>query len=191
MIPLFTSLMLSIATASENPDELNGQAQAKAMMPMIYSGVGTLAITTEIASRQSGFLGGVTTLAVGLIAAPVATGLGVGLGMSGNRKMIADLESKGIDVETQYFQYAKISRNLMLGTMLVGVATMEATKFDGLVLLCSPLFAIPMVVYTEKQRRVTLSTYESVSQLGEQSDDRSYQVFLVPTSNGLSLVGTF
>ena len=191
MIPLFTSLMLSIATASGSSDELNGQLQAKAMMPLIYSGVGTLAITTGIASQQSGFLGGVTTLAVGIIAATGATGLGVGLGMSGNRRMIADLESKGIDVETKYFQYAKISRNLMLGTMLVGVATMEATKFDGLVLLCSPLFAIPMVVYTEKQRRVTLSTYESVSHSGDQSDDRSVQVSLVPTSNGLSLVGTF
>ena len=34
-------------------------------------------------------------------------------------------------------------------------------------------------------------TVPSVSQLGEQSDDRSFQVSLVPTSNGLSLVGTF
>ena len=159
-------------------------------MPLVYSGVGLEALTVLVASQQSGFLGGVDYLIFGTAAAG-ATGLGVGLGMSGNRKMIADLESKGIDVETKYFQYAKISRNLMLGTMLVGVATMEATKFDGLVLLCSLLFAIPMVVYTEKQRRVTLSTYESVSDSGRQIDDRSFQVSLVPTSNGLSLVGTF
>ena len=191
MIPLFTSIMLSVATAAENPDELNGQFQAQAMMPLVYSGVGLEALTVLVASQQSGFLGGVDYLIFGSAAAAGATGLGVGLGMSGNRKMIADLESKGIDVETKYFQYAKISRNLMLGTMLVGVATMEATKFDGLVLLCSPLFAIPMVVYTEKQRRVTLSTYESVSDSGDQIDDKSFQVSLVPTSNGLSLVGTF
>ncbi len=190
MIPLFTSLMLSIATASENPDELNGQAQAKAMMPLIYSGVGTLAITTGIASQQSGFLGGVTTLAVGIIAATGATGLGVGLGMSGNRRMIADLESNGIDVETQYFRYAKWSRNLMAGSLVAAIGASEYAGIDELFML-PPLFAIPMVVYTEKQRRVTLSTYESVSHSGDQSDDRSVQVSLIPTSNGLSLVGTF
>ena len=191
MIPLFTSLMLSVATASENPDELNGQFQAKAMMPLVYSGVGIEVLTVLAASQQSGFLGGVDYLIFGTAAAAGATGLGVGLGMSGNRRMIADLESKGIDVETQYFRYAKWSRNLMVGTMLAGIATVDATKFDGLVLLCSPLFAIPMVVYTEKQRRVTLSTYESVADSGEQSENRSFQVSLIPTSNGVSFVGTF
>ena len=189
MIPLFTSVLLSIATASENPDELNGQAQAKAMMPLVYSGVGLEALTVLVASQQSGFLGGVDYLIFGTAAAAGATGLGVGLGMSGNRKMIADLESKGIDVETKYFRYAKISRNLMLGAMAAGIGLGAFGTPEPLVL--APLFVVPMIVYTEKQRRVTLSTYESVSQLGEQSDDRSYQVFLVPTSNGLSLVGTF
>ena len=190
MIPFFTSLMLSIATASENPDELNGQFQAEAMMPMVYTSLGIEALFFVAGASQSD-LEGALLFATGTVVAAGVTGLGVGLGMSGNRKMIADLESKGIDVETKYFQYAKISRNLMLGTMLVGVATMEATKFDGLVLLCSPLFAIPMIVYTEKQRRVTLSTYESVAGSVDQSDDRAFQVSLVPTSNGLSLVGTF
>ena len=190
MIPLFTSIMLSVATASENPDELNGQAQSKAMLPMVYSGVGLEALTVLVASQQSGFLGGVDYLIFGTAAAAGATGLGVGLGMSGNRKMIADLESKGIDVETQYFQYAKWSRNLMAGSLVAAIGAMNTSGIDELFML-PPLFAIPMVVYTEKQRRVTLSTYESVSDSGHQIDDKSFQVSLVPTSNGLSLVGTF
>ena len=189
MIPLFTSLMLSIATASENPDELNGQAQAKAMMPMVYSGVGILALTVGVASQQGTFER-YATLVVGGVAATGVTGLGVGLGMSGNRKMISDLESNGIDVETQYFRYAKWSRNLMAGSLVAAIGASEYAGIDELFML-PPLFAIPMVVYTEKQRRVTLSTYESVSHSGDQSDDRSVQVSLIPTSNGLSLVGTF
>gem|GEM_PF-3734130 len=110
--------------------------------------------------------------------------------MSGNRRMIADLESKGIDVETQYFRYAKWSRNVMVGSLVAAIGTMNATGIDELFML-PPLFAIPMVVYTEKQRRVTLSTYESVADSGEQSENRSFQVSLIPTSNGVSFVGTF
>ena len=59
MIPLFTSLMLSIATASENPDELNGQFQAKAMMPMIYTSVGIEALYFVAAVSQSDLEGAV------------------------------------------------------------------------------------------------------------------------------------
>jgi len=190
MIPLITSLMLSIATASENPDELNGQPQAKAMMPLVYSGVGIEALSVLAASQQSGFLGGVDYLIFGTVMAAGVTGLGVGLGMSGNRRMIADLESKGIDVETQYFRYAKWSRNLMVGSLVAAIGTMNSAGIDELFML-PPLFAIPMVVYTEKQRRVTLSTYESVADSGEQSENRSFQVSLIPTSNGVSFVGTF
>ena len=189
MIPLFTSLMLSIATASESPDELNGQFQANAMMPMIYTSVGIEALFFVAGASQSD-LEGAVLFATGTVVAAGVSGLGVGLGMSGNRKMIADLESKGIDVETQYFRYAKISRNLMAGSLVAAIVAMNGAGIDELFML-PPLFAIPMVVYTEKQRRVTLSTYESVSHLGEQSDDRSFQVSLVPTSNGLSFVGTF
>ena len=189
MIPLFTSLMLSIATASENPDELNGQLQAEAMMPMIYASAGIEALFFVAAVSQSD-LEGALLFATGTVVAAGVTGLGAGLGMSGNRRMIADLESKGIDVETQYFRYAKISRNLMAGSLVAAIGAMNASGIDELFML-PPLFAIPMVVYTEKQRRVTLSAYESVSDSGEQSDDRSFQVSLVPTSNGLSLVGTF
>ena len=189
MIPLFTSLMLSIATVSENPDELNGQFQAKAMMPMIYTSVGIEALYFVAAASQSG-LEGAVLFATGTVVAAGVTGLGVGLGMSGNRRMIADLESKGIDVETQYFRYAKWSRNLMVGSLVAAIGTMNATGIDELFML-PPLFAIPMVVYTEKQRRVTLSTYESVADSGEQSENRSFQVSLIPTSNGVSFVGTF
>ena len=189
MIPLFTSIMLSVATASENPDELNGQSQAQAMMPMVYSGVGILAVTAGIASQQGTFER-ITTDVLGGSAGIGATVLGIGLGMSGNRKMIADLESKGIDVETKYFRYAKWSRNLMAGSLVAAIHASEYAGIDELYLL-TPLFAIPMIVYTEKQRRVTLSTYESVSDSGDHSDDKSFQVSLVPTSNGLSLVGTF
>ena len=189
MIPLFTSLMLSIATASENPDELNGQFQAKAMMPMIYTSVGIEALYFVAAASQSG-LEGAVLFATGTVVAAGVTGLGVGLGMSGNRRMIADLESKGIDVETQYFRYAKWSRNVMVGSLVAAIGTMNATGIDELFML-PPLFAIPMVVYTEKQRRVTLSTYESVADSGEQSENRSFQVSLIPTSNGVSFVGTF
>jgi hypothetical protein len=78
----------------------------------------------------------------------------------------------------------------MAGSLVAAIVAMNGAGIDELFML-PPLFAIPMVVYTEKQRRVTLSTYESVSHLGEQSDDRSFQVSLVPTSNGLSFVGTF
>ena len=189
MIPLFTSLMLSIATASENPDELNGQFQAKAMMPMIYTSVGIEALYFVAAVSQSD-LEGAVLFATGTVVAAGVTGLGVGLGMSGNRRMIADLESKGIDVETQYFRYAKWSRNVMVGSLVAAIGTMNATGIDELFML-PPLFAIPMVVYTEKQRRVTLSTYESVADSGEQSENRSFQVSLIPTSNGVSFVGTF
>jgi len=189
MIPLFTSLMLSIATASENPDELNGQFQAKAMLPMIYTSVGIEALYFVAAASQSG-LEGAVLFATGTVVAAGVTGLGVGLGMSGNRRMIADLESKGIDVETQYFRYAKWSRNVMVGSLVAAIGTMNATGIDELFML-PPLFAIPMVVYTEKQRRVTLSTYESVADSGEQSENRSFQVSLIPTSNGVSFVGTF
>ena len=189
MIPLFTSLMLSIATASENPDELNGQFQANAMMPMIYTSVGIEALFFVAAASQPG-LEGAVIFSTGTVVAAGVTGLGVGLGMSGNRKMIADLESKGVEVETQYFRYAKWSRNLMVGSLVAAIGTMNAAGIDELFML-PPLFAIPMVVYTEKQRRVTLSTYESVADSGGQSDDRSFQVSLVPTFNGLSLVGTF
>ena len=189
MIPLFTSLMLSIATASENPDELNGQFQAQAMMPMVYTSLGIEALFFVAGASQSD-LEGAILFATGTVVAAGVTGVGVGLGMSGNRKMIADLESKGIDVETKYFRYAKWSRNLMAGSLVAAIGTMNAAGIDELFML-PPLFAIPMVVYTEKQRRVTLSTYESVSDSGDQSENESCQVSLIPTSNGLSLVGTF
>ena len=189
MIPLFTSLMLSVATASENPDELNGQFQANAMMPMIYTSVGIEALFFVAAASQPG-LDGVVLFSTGTVMAAGVTGLGVGLGMSGNRKMIADLESKGVEVETQYFRYAKWSRNVMVGSLVAAIGTMNAAGIDELFML-PPLFAIPMVVYTEKQRRVTLSTYESVADSGEQSENRSFQVSLIPTSNGVSFVGTF
>ena len=189
MIPLFTSIMLSVASASENPDELNGQFQAQAMMPMVYTSLGIESLFFVAAASQSG-LDGAILFATGTVMAAGVTGIGVGLGMSGNRKMIADLESKGIDVETKYFQYAKWSRNLMAGSLVAAIGAMNTSGIDELFLL-PPLFAIPMVVYTEKQRRVTLSTYESVAGSGDQSDDKSFQVSLVPTSNGLSLVGTF
>ena len=150
MIPLFTSLMLSIATASENPNELNGQFQAQAMMPLVYSGVGIEALFFVAAASQSS-LEGALLFATGTVVAAGVTGVGVGLGMSGNRKMIADLESKGIDVETKYFRYAKWSRNLMVGSLVAAIGTMNASGIDELFML-PPLFAIPMVVYTEKQR---------------------------------------
>ena len=78
----------------------------------------------------------------------------------------------------------------MAGSLVAAIHASEYAGIDELYLL-TPLFAIPMIVYTEKQRRVTLSTYESVSDLGDHSDDKSFQVSLVPTSNGLSLVWTF
>jgi len=159
------------------------------MMPMIYTSVGIEALYFVAAASQSG-LEGAVLFATGTVVAAGVTGLGVGLGMSGNRRMIADLESKGIDVETQYFRYAKWSRNVMVGSLVAAIGTMNATGIDELFML-PPLFAIPMVVYTEKQRRVTLSTYESVADSGEQSENRSFQVSLIPTSNGVSFVGTF
>ena len=158
-------------------------------MPMIYTSVGIEALYFVAAASQSG-LEGAVLFATGTVVAAGVTGLGVGLGMSGNRRMIADLESKGIDVETQYFRYAKWSRNVMVGSLVAAIGTMNATGIDELFML-PPLFAIPMVVYTEKQRRVTLSTYESVADSGEQSENRSFQVSLIPTSNGVSFVGTF
>ena len=158
-------------------------------MPMVYTSLGIESLFFVAAASQSD-LDGAILFATGTVMAAGVTGLGVSLGMSGNRKMIADLESKGIDVETKYFQYAKWSRNLMAGSLIAAIGAMNTSGIDELFML-PPLFAIPMVVYTEKQRRVTLSTYESVSDSGEQSENRSFQVSLVPTSNGLSLVGTF
>ena len=131
MIPLFTSLMLSIATASENPDELNGQLQAEGMMPMVYTSLGIEALFFVAAVSKSD-LEGALLFATGTVVASGVTGIGVGLGMSGNRKMIADLESKGIDVETKYFRYAKWSRNLMAGSLVAAIGTMNAAGIDEL-----------------------------------------------------------
>ena len=160
------------------------------MMPLVYTSVGIYALTTGVASQQ-GFYQSIATEVVGGSAFVVTAGLGTALGMSGTRKMIADLESKGVDVETKYFRYAKWSRSLTFGGILAAVPFGEKYSSLSVYYILPALFSIPMVVFTERQRRLILSTYESVADVPEQSEDKSFQISLIPTSNGLSLVGTF
>ena len=107
-----------------------------------------------------------------------------------NKRMIEDLRSRNIAVEQKYLRYAKLSRNLVAGTLVASIATMYLTSIDELFIL-PPLFVIPMVVFTEKQRRVSLDAYQRASGSIEPSYRNTFHVSLVPTSNSLSLVGTF
>ena len=194
MFTIFLSLLLSTASASEY--ELDGQNLADSMMPMIYAGVGIEAVTIlYVSTADFGTcslcgLQAIAPLAIGTGIATGIAGVGVSRGMVGNKRMIEDLRSRNIAVEKKYLRYAKLSRNLVAGTLVASIATMSLTSIDELFIL-PPLFVIPMVVFTEKQRRISLDAYQRASGSIEPSYRNTFHVSLVPTSNSLSLVGTF
>ncbi len=196
MFTIFLSLLLKTASASESEYELDGQNLADSMMPMIYAGVGVEAVTilyVSTADFGTCSLCGLQAIAPVAIGTGIATGIagiGVSRGMVGNKRMIEDLRSRNIAVEQKYLRYAKLSRNLVAGTLVASIATMYLTSTDELFIL-PPLFVIPMVVFTEKQRRVSLDAYQRASVSIEPSYRNTFHVSLVPTSNSLSLVGTF
>ena len=90
----------------------------------------------------------------------------------------------------KYFRYAKWSRNLAVGTLVAGIGAMALTGMDDLYIF-PPLFVIPMIVFTEKQHRVSLSAYQRISDSTEQSAHSNFHVSLIPTYKGFSLMGFF
>ena len=197
MYLLILSVLFSVVKAENNTKTteseelmlLQGEKLAKSMVPMLLTGAG-VGVGTIVLSSMAGNYQNIIIAAGGGMATLGIVTVGSTLGAIGNYKMINDLESQGIYVDKTFQKYAKRTAYVASAGFAGGIILMNSGGVDEL-LWTSPLLIIPIFIFLEKQKRVSLSAYEKHKRLSYSSEVSNFQVMLVPSPQGLLLHGTF
>ena len=194
MLILLFGLLCNTASAE---DSLRGSAMAKTMLPMNAIGGGLIGLSTVLTATSSNTVYGPSNLGVIITTFSLGTlslGGGTTVGLVATNRMVRDLGFKGISVDRMNVKYANASAVLAVGQFLTGFFVGQYTEqydLSDVLVLTTPLWGIPITYFAVKQNKVTrLAFEESTSAM---CDDTSVQsrISLVPSLNGLSLVGTF
>ena len=196
MLAFLFGLFCSTASAEET---LRGNAMASTMLPMNATGAGLIGLSGVLTATSSNTVYGSSNLGVIVATFSLGTlslGAGTTFGLVGTNLLVKDLGSKGISVDSMNVKYANAAAGLAVGQFLTGFFVGQYTEqydLSDVLTLTTPLWGIPITYFAVKQNKVTRSTYEeSTSAMCD--DTRSHpivEVSLVPSLNGLSLVGTF
>ena len=197
MYLLILALLFSVVQAESNIettefeelDLLQGQKLASSMVPILLTGAG-VGVGTIVLSSMAGKYENIFIAAGGGMATFGLVTIGSTLGAIGNYKMINDLESQGIYVDKTFQKYAKRTAYLASAGFAGGIIMMSTGGVDELI-WTSPLLIIPIFIFLEKQRKVSLSAYKKHKRLSNSSELSNFQVTLVPSLQGVLLQGTF
>ena len=196
MLALLFGLFCSTASAEE---ALSGNAMASTMLPMNATGVGLIGLSGVLTSTSSNTVYGPSNLGVIVATFSLGTlslGAGTTFGLVGTNLMVKDLDSKGVSVDRTNLKYANAVAGLAVTQVLTGFFVGQYTEqydLSDILTLTTPLWGIPITYFAVKQNKVTRSAYEeSTSTMCDDACSHSIvEVSLVPSLNGLSLVGTF